>query len=76
LGEVRAPGPKTYLGITTVTKAIGAAGGLTDFASKRRIYLTRANGTKLKINYKKAIADPKADPQVFPGDAVNVERSW
>ena len=75
LGEVRVPGPKAYLGVTTVTKAIGAAGGLTDYASKRNIWLTRANGSKLKINYNKAIKDSKSDPQVFPGDAINVEKS-
>ncbi|MDW8310872.1 MAG: polysaccharide biosynthesis/export family protein [Verrucomicrobiales bacterium] len=75
LGEVRMPGPKPYLGVTTVTKAIGAAGGLTDYASKRNIWLTRANGTKLKVNYRKAIANPALDPQVFPGDSINVEKS-
>lgn len=75
LGEVRVPGPKPYLGVTTVTKAIGAAGGLTDYASKRNIWLIRANGTKIKVNYRKAINDPKFDPQVFPGDSINVEKS-
>lgn len=75
LGEVRVSGPKSYLGVTTVTKAIGAAGGLTDYASKRKVWLTRANGTKIKINYTKAVKDPKSDPQVFPGDSINVERS-
>ncbi len=75
LGEVRMPGPRPYLGVTTVTKAIGAAGGLTDYASKRNIWLIRANGTKIKVNYRKAIADPKFDPQVFPGDSINVEKS-
>ncbi len=75
LGEVRVSGPKSYLGVTTVTKAIGAAGGLTDYASKRKIWLTRANGTKIKINYTKALKDPRLDPQVFPGDSINVERS-
>lgn len=75
LGEVRGPGPKAYVGVTTVTKAIGAAGGLTDFANESNIVLTRANGTQLKINYKKAIKDPKLDPQVFPGDSINVPKS-
>jgi polysaccharide export outer membrane protein len=75
LGEVRMPGPKAYLGVTTVTQAIGAAGGLTDYASKRNIWLIRANGTKIKVNYRKAISDPHFDPQVFPGDSINVEKS-
>ena len=76
LGEVRVPGPKSYMGKTTVTKAIGAAGGLTDFADKRRIVLTHANGSKLKVNYKKAIDDAKYDPQVFPGDSLYVPKTW
>jgi len=76
LGEVRAPGPKAYTGKTTVTKAIGAAGGPTEFADKRKMVLTRANGTKLKVNYKKAIEDAKFDPQVFPGDSINVPKTW
>ena len=75
LGEVRSPGPKPYLGKTTLTKAIGAAGGLTEFASKTDLVLTRANGTRLTVNYKKAIKDPKLDPQVFPGDSINVVKS-
>ena len=75
LGEVRAPGPKPYVGLMTVTKAIGAAGGLTDFASKKSIWLLRSNGSKIKVNYREAIADSKKDPQVFPGDSINVEKS-
>jgi len=74
LGEVRIPGPKAYIGETTVTQAIGAAGGLTDYASKT-IQLTRRNGTKVKVKYKKAIEDPKLDPQVYPGDIINVKKS-
>jgi protein involved in polysaccharide export with SLBB domain len=76
LGEVRAPGPKPYSGKTTVTKAIGAAGGLTEFARKSKLVLTRANGTKVVVNYNKAIEDPKFDPEVFPGDSINVVKSW
>jgi len=76
LGEVRSPGPKPYAGKTTVTKAIGMAGGLTEFARKSNLVLTRANGTRVKVNYKKAIKDPKFDPQVFPGDSINVVKSW
>lgn len=75
LGEVRRPGPTAYLGKTTVTTAIGAASGFTEFASKTDLTLTRANGKKIKVNYKKAITDPKFDPQVFPGDSINVKRT-
>lgn len=75
LGEVRQPGPRAYGEQTTVTKAIGAAGGLTDFARKSRITLTRADGTKIVVKYNDAISDPKKDPPVFPGDVVYVPKS-
>lgn len=76
LGEVRQPGQKPYVGLITVTKAIGGAGGLAEFASKKKITLIRANGMKFKVNYNDAISNPKDDPQVFPGDSINVEKSW
>jgi len=76
LGEVKRPGPTSYTGKTTVTKAIGAANGLTEFANKSKLVLTRANGTRITVNYKKAIKDPKFDPQIFPGDSIYVEKTW
>ena len=48
----------------------------TDFANKTDLVLTRANGTHVAVNYKKAIKDPKFDPQVFPGDSINVKKTW
>lgn len=76
LGEVRAPGPKAYVPGTTLTKAIGSAGGFTDFANKKSVTLTRSNGQKLKVNYNDAIKDPKKDPPVFPDDSINVDKRW
>ena len=76
-GEVRAPGPKSYISATTVTKAIAAAGGLTDFARKSKIQLHRADRkTKIIVNWKKAVEDPNADPKVFPGDSIYVPKNW
>jgi protein involved in polysaccharide export with SLBB domain len=73
-GEVKAPGPKIYLGKTTVTKAIQTAGDFTDFANKRSVKLIRADGTTLTVNCKKAIERPELDPPVFPGDKIHVKR--
>jgi len=74
-GEVRAPGPKPHNAAgVTVTQAISAAGGLTEFARKSRVQLKRANGTTIRIDYDKALKDPKSDPKVFPGDSINVPR--
>lgn len=74
-GEVKMPGPKLWMPGTTVIKAIQAAGDFTDYASKRNVKLTRADGTVITINCKKAINDRRLDPLVFPGDQINVKRS-
>jgi polysaccharide export outer membrane protein len=74
LGEVRNPGPKSYIGQVTVLRAIAAAGDFTDFAKKTNIQVTRSNGKKLKINAKKALKDPSLDLPVYPGDTVFISR--
>jgi polysaccharide export outer membrane protein len=76
-GEVRVPGPKPYSAAgVTVTQAISAAGGPTEFARKSRVQLKRANGTTVRVDYDKAVRDPKMDPKVFPGDSVHIPRRW
>ena len=75
-GEVRAPGGRPYVGVTTVTKAILSAGGFTDFADKKKVILTRANGTRIKVNCKEAERNSGKDPQVFPGDKIDVPKTW
>ncbi|MCU0771833.1 MAG: polysaccharide export protein [Verrucomicrobia bacterium] len=73
-GEVKRPGAQPYLGETTVTKAIQAAGDFTDFAKKGNVQVIRADGTKLKVNFGKAIDDPSLDPPIYPGDKIHVPR--
>ena len=75
-GEVKMPARQPYFGKITVLRAIDTAGGFTDFANRSKIELTRHNGQKIKINWKKAIKDPKLDPEVFPNDQINVPKSW
>jgi polysaccharide biosynthesis/export protein len=74
-GEVRSQGAKVYPGAMTVTKAIQTAGDFTDFANKKKIRLTRADGTTITVNWKKANQDPNLDPPVFPGDRIQVPRT-
>jgi polysaccharide biosynthesis/export protein len=73
-GEVRAPGPRPHLVGTTLTKAISSAGGLTDFARKTRITVTRANGTKITVDYNKAVDKSDADIRIQPDDRIHVPR--
>jgi polysaccharide biosynthesis/export protein VpsN len=73
-GEVKIEGPKVYLGKTTLTKAIQAAGGFTDYANKRSVKLIRADGTTSTVNWNKANDNPTLDPSIFPGDKIHVKR--
>jgi polysaccharide export outer membrane protein len=74
-GEVTRPGPEEYLGQTTVSKAIQAAGDFTQFAS-HDVWLTRADGTRIRVNVDKALKDVDSDPQVFPGDQIHVPKRY
>jgi polysaccharide export outer membrane protein len=77
LGDVMHPGPQQYLGETDVIKAIAAAGGLTEYAKKGDIQITRAGSKKvIHIDYKKALqSDPKHRLPIYPGDSIFVDRT-
>jgi polysaccharide biosynthesis/export protein len=72
-GEVTKPGPEEYLGQTTVTKAIQSAGDFTVFAS-HNVWLKKSDGTRISVDVDKALKDSDSDPQVFPGDQIQVNR--
>ena len=73
-GEVKQPGRQLYVGETTVTKAIQAAGDFTDFANHKKVKLIRQNGEVVTVNCVKALQDPTSDPAVYPGDQIQVPR--
>jgi polysaccharide export outer membrane protein len=73
-GEVKAPGRQIYVGQITVTKAITSAGDFDDFANKRNVILTRANGKRFVINCDKILNGDAPDPGVYPGDQIDVQR--
>jgi polysaccharide export outer membrane protein len=74
-GEVRTPARQFYVGDTTVTKAIQAAGGLTDFANHSKVWLIRATtGQRIKVDYDEALKNPAKDPPVYPDDQINVAK--
>jgi len=76
-GQVKAPNRYPYAGPTTVTKAIQSAGDFTDFANKKKIKLTRPDGTSSIVDWFKAQNDPRLDPPVFPVDKITVpQRIW
>ena len=73
-GEVKAPGRQLYVGETTVTKAITSAGDFTDFANKKKVWLIRVNGQRIKVNVSRVLAGKDHDPSVYPGDQITVPR--
>ncbi len=74
-GEVTAKGRQIYVGQTTVLRAIASCGDFTEFANRRRVEITRADGKREVMDCKKAINDPKYDRPICPGDHINVPRS-
>jgi polysaccharide biosynthesis/export protein VpsN len=73
-GEVKRPDRQIYISRLTVLKAIASANGFTDFARKKGVILTRADGRTVKVNCVAAITNPSLDPEVFPGDKIYVPR--
>lgn len=73
-GEVKVPAAVPYRGDTSVVRAIGAAGGFTDFAKRSKVLLTRSTGENQTIDYDKALKDPRKDLPVYPGDHIYVPK--
>lgn len=71
-GHVRQPNRQEYIGPTTVLKAIASAGDFTDFADRKKVNLTRADGSQHTVDCIKAAKDSTFDLPVFPGDKINV----
>ena len=73
-GEIKSPGRQIYVGQITVTKAITSSGDFTDFANRKRVWLLRANGQRFKLNCNDILDGSAPDPQVYPGDQIEVTR--
>jgi polysaccharide export outer membrane protein len=73
-GEVKNPGRQLYLGEMTVLRAIGTAGGFTDFANRKKIELRRQNGQNVIVDYNKALKEASLDLPVYPNDHIIVKR--
>jgi len=71
-GYVKLPGRQEYIGTATVLKAISSAGDFNDFADRKHVVLTRADGTRHIVNCIKAAFDSSYDLPVFPGDKIEV----
>jgi len=76
-GGVRKEGPVPYAFGMTVMQAISEAGGLTDYAKRKKIYILRSeNGIqyRLDFNYDEVVKGIRMDQNILlmPGDTVVV----
>lgn len=77
IGEVNKKGPVAMTPGMTLLEAISSAGGLTDFANARKVYLLRNQdkGSQLRIpiHYKEALkGDADSNIALKPGDTIVV----
>ena len=75
MGEVTRPGAYPLLPGMTVLQALSSAGGFTQFANLKKIYVLRTeNGKqdKFPFNYKHALESPDQNIQVKAGDTIVV----
>lgn len=66
-GEVRQPGSYPYQPGLTLNKAIALAGGLTDRASSRRIFISKPDGDEFRAGPSQAVA---------PGDTISIREGF
>lgn len=74
-GEVAKAGAMPLLPGMTVLQALSSAGGFTQFAKVKDIYILRSqNGkqTKLPYNYKEVVKGKQEDTVLLPGDVIVV----
>jgi polysaccharide biosynthesis/export protein len=76
LGEVVKRGPVEMTPGMTLLEAVASAGGLTDFANTKKMYILRSEGglqKKIPVNYKQALkGDPTVNVTLKPGDTIVV----
>jgi polysaccharide export outer membrane protein len=74
-GEVNRGGAYPMLPTMTVLQALAGAGGFSQFAKQKNIYVLRMEDgkqTKLPFNYRKVIKGEQADIILKPGDTIVV----
>ncbi len=75
-GQVRNNNRFVFAGEMTVSKAIAAANGFTEFANRKKVKLTRSSGQTLIVNCDKGRTKPELDLPVYPGDHIDVPRRF
>ena len=73
MGAVKKPGPLVMTTPLTVLQALSEAGGPTDYAKKKKIYILRG-GQKIPFNYSSVIKGESMEQNIplLPGDTIVV----
>ncbi|HEY0758394.1 MAG TPA: polysaccharide biosynthesis/export family protein [Acidisarcina sp.] len=74
-GEVQRPGAYNLLSPTTVVQLIARAGGVTDFAKTKKVYVLHASsGIRVPVNYKAVLQGRRVEDNIVlaTGDTVVV----
>lgn len=75
-GEVKQEGAVPFRKGLTVTQALGFAGGMTEYASGRRVRIVKANGEKVRVNINRIHRGLEADYVMDPTDRLIIQRSF
>lgn len=73
-GEIRSPGRYPWTDDLTLTKAVFAASGLTDYANRSKVELTRGKDRRV-YNIDDLRRNPQKDVPLQPGDSIWIPRS-
>jgi polysaccharide biosynthesis/export protein len=74
-GEVQRPGAYPLMDAMNVVQLVARAGGLTDFARQKQMYVLRADkSARVNVNYQKVLKGqaPQQNVELAPGDTVVV----
>jgi polysaccharide export outer membrane protein len=79
IGEVRREGPVRFIGPLTILQALAEAGGITDYAKRKKIYVLRVAGgrqVRLPFDYDAVVKGQKVEQNVtlLSGDTIVVPR--
>ena len=75
-GEVNGRARMVYNGGTTVLRAIASCGDFTEYANRRKVEITRADGKHEVVDCKQAMKDSRYDRAICPGDYILVPKSF
>ena len=74
-GEVQRPGAYPLMDSMNVVQLVARAGGLTDFAKQKQVYVLRSEkSARVNVNYEKVLKGqaPQQNVELSPGDTVVV----